>query len=93
MLYLISYGLARLAQAYPELTATLNNLGATEVLPSQWLLSNPSRATELCDYIKRAGRLDADDRLLVVEVTNHAAWTHLLIDHATAHTIFGTATR
>jgi hypothetical protein len=88
VLHLVTYDLLRPGQAYAPLTAALQRIGASKVLLSTWLLPSNDSPQAVRDYLVREGQLDANDRLLVVQVHNHAAWTKLLIANEEAIDLF-----
>jgi hypothetical protein len=77
--YLISYDLDKPGQDYHRLIKELERLGATKVLFSEWLFNSTSTAVQIRDYLQ--GFVDANDMLLIVELTGVAAWTKLMINH------------
>lgn len=91
MLYLISYDLVKPEKDYPDLIAALQRLKATKVLLSEWLVTSTATAPSLAELVHKEGKLDANDRLLVVECTQSAAWYRLLVDDATARRLFQSA--
>lgn len=77
-LYLVSYDLDKPGQDYPDLIARLEQLGAQRVLYSEWLLVNSATSAAIRDDLLRF--MDANDRILVAELKNNAAWQRLMID-------------
>jgi hypothetical protein len=73
-LYLISYDLIKPEKDYPDLLAALRKMGAKKVLYSEWMLDSDTSITDLFDAVRTDGKLDANDKLLVVEVSN---WTYV----------------
>jgi hypothetical protein len=76
-LYWIGYDLDKPGQDYTDLISRLKQLGAVRVLKSDWLLghdeTNPKQIRD--DLIRF---LDDNDRILVTELKNNAAWHDLL---------------
>lgn len=78
MLYLISYDLRSPGQNYQKLYDHLASIRATRVLESVWLVADiTGQAKPIADAVLRL--IDANDRLLVAEVTSDTAWYNLLI--------------
>ena len=71
---MIGYDLNGQAKDYEDLIATIKNLGAWwHHLDSTWLVKSAMTATAVRDRLKPY--LDADDELLVIDVTGDArAW-------------------
>jgi hypothetical protein len=78
MLYLVSYDLRTPGQDYPDLSAALKRMGAVKVLLSAWLLPSDSQPLDVHNLIWSQGKMDANDRMLVSEVTEKSAWRNLL---------------
>ena len=78
-LYLISYDIASYDKGeYPELWRKLEEIGATKILYSEWVVvDDVSKASTIYEQIAPCIRLS--DRLLVQEVTKDAQWDKLLI--------------
>jgi hypothetical protein len=78
-LYLISYDIAIYDKdEYPELWAKLDELGATKILYSEWVITGDvGQATNIYNGI--ASCLLQTDHLLVQELTQDAAWNGLRI--------------
>ncbi|MBZ5573290.1 MAG: SinR family protein [Acidobacteriia bacterium] len=89
-LYLISYDLDKPGQDYPDLIARLKEFGAQRVLYSEWFLIHSATPVQLRDDLMRF--MDANDRILVVELKNYAAWQRLMIDGNTVKAFFNNAT-
>jgi len=89
-LYLVSYDLDKPGQDYPDLIKRLEYLGARRILFSEWFLSNDANATAIRDDLLRF--MDNNDRILVVELKNHAAWQRLMIDNNSVLSWFKLAT-
>jgi hypothetical protein len=79
VVYLISYDLVAPEKDYPDLLATLRNLGAVKILLSEWVHDTEESASDLCNHLIKAGKLDSNDRILVVALRNNASWRKLLI--------------
>jgi hypothetical protein len=75
--YMIVYDLERRGESYEPLLSALRQLGALHVLYSKWVLRTNYTAVQLRDHLKRF--IDANDLLLVVELTGVAAWTKLMV--------------
>lgn len=89
-LYLVSYDLDKPGQQdYPDLINRLHEFGAKRVLFSEWFLSHTATATALRDDLLRF--MSNNDRILVVELKNIAAWKNLMLDNATVLNWFKTA--
>ena len=80
MAYLISYDLK---------ARNREKLGGKQVLLSQYLLESSSGSSTILDAVRRTA--DADDRILVCQCRNSAAWTTLSLPDATVQSIFGKA--
>jgi hypothetical protein len=81
-LYLISYDIKSYDKdEYPELWAKLEELGATKILFSEWVLpEDVGKANDI--YSEIASCVVQSDRLLVQELTKDAQWDKLLISDA-----------
>ena len=80
-LYWIGYDLDKPGQDYSDLISRLQQLGARRILKSDWLLPhNNTNPGAIRDDLGRF--LDANDRILVSEQKNSAAWNNLLISDA-----------
>jgi hypothetical protein len=76
-LYWIGYDLDKPGQDYSDLLARLRALGAVRVLKSDWLLGHNSTTPEqIRNDLQRF--LDSNDRIIVGELRNNAAWRNLL---------------
>jgi hypothetical protein len=75
--YLISYDLDKPGQNYERVIARLKEHGAARVLMSQWALKTTWSATQLRDDLQSNG-IDANDRLLVVELRGEWAFYNVL---------------
>ncbi len=86
-LYWIGYDLDKPGQNYDELIRRLKQLGAQRILKSDWLLpSNTLDAEKLRNDLRQY--IDANDRLLVSEQKDHAAWHNLLISDAAVKKLY-----
>ena len=76
-LFLISYDInEKDAFEYDALWNNLKDMGAQRILYSEWIVSGRS-SIDVYDQI--APLMQRKDRLLVLEITNNAAWDKLLI--------------
>ena len=89
-LYLVSYDLDKPGQDYPDLIKRLEEFGAKRILYSEWFLSHTATAAQLRDDLLRF--LDNNDRILVCELKNSAAWKNLMINNDSVLAWFKTAT-
>jgi len=89
-LYLVSYDLDKPGQEYPPLLSRLRELGAQRILFSEWFLVNNATPAAIRDDLSRF--LDANDRILVVELKNNAAWRRLMIDNDPVQAFFRNTT-
>lgn len=89
-LYLVSYDLDKPGQDYTDLTKRLEEFGAQRILYSEWFLSHTATAAELRDDLLRF--MDSNDRILVVELKNSAAWQRLMISNEAVLGWFNKAT-
>jgi hypothetical protein len=80
MVYLVSYDLITPGQENPALIDQIKAFGGVRVLASTWLLVSDQPAVEIREQLDAV--MDRNDRLLVIEVTRHAAWARLLTDHS-----------
>ncbi len=72
--YLISYDLHRPEQDYDDLYDAIKGLGTWwHHLDSTWIVKHPGPSVAIRDELKPY--LDANDELLVVELTGEGAWT------------------
>jgi len=76
MLHWISYDLDKPGQDYKDLIARLKELKAVRILKSDCLLENKAEPEAVRNDLQRF--LDANDRIMVSEVYNNAAWNNLL---------------
>jgi hypothetical protein len=81
MLHWISYDLDKPGQDYKDLIARLKELRAVKILKSDWLLENSATPEAVRNDLQRY--LDSNDRIMVSEVYNSAAWNNLLADNQT----------
>lgn len=78
-LHVVSYDLDQPGQAYPAIIGRLQQLNAQRLEYSQWMLRSAMTAAQLRDDLRRY--IDANDRLLVIDVTNAPmAWHNLQIE-------------
>jgi hypothetical protein len=89
-LYMVSYDLDKPGQDYPDLITRLETIKARRILFSQWFLISERTPEQVRDDLQRF--LDSNDRILVVELKNHAAWKHLMISNDLAVAYFKRAT-
>lgn len=86
-LYWIGYDLDKPGQDYSDLIARLKELSAVRILKSDWLLGHDS--TNPKDIRSDLSRfLDENDRIMVAELKNSAAWRNLLADNDTVTDLF-----
>jgi hypothetical protein len=86
-LYWIGYDLDKPGQDYSDLIARLKQLSAVRVLKSDWLLGHNSTTPEqIRNDLMRF--LDANDRIIVSELKNNAAWNNLLASDQTVLDMF-----
>jgi hypothetical protein len=76
-LYWISYDLDQPGQDYSDLLSKLRELKAKEVTRSDWLLASNSTPKEVREDLDQF--LDNNDRIIVAELRENAAWRNLLI--------------
>jgi len=78
-LYLVSYDIAEKdAWEYQRLWDALENMGASKILYSEWVLTRDvDQAQEIYNQI--APLIQNKDRLLVQEIAKNAAWDKLMI--------------
>lgn len=77
--YLVSYDLDKPGQDYTDLISALKRLGAIKPLFSEWVLSSSSTAMEILTYLRQF--VDANDRLLVMEIAGQVAWVNLMVSN------------
>jgi hypothetical protein len=86
-LYWIGYDLDKPGQDYSDLIAELKRFGAVRILKSDWLLGhNATTPGALRDTFSKY--LDENDRIMVVELKNSAAWRNLLASGDTVVALF-----
>jgi hypothetical protein len=80
MLYVISYDLRLGATSddYNRIDGVLMRMGARRALYSQWILRSNLSSSQIAQTVWAA--MDANDRLLVSEITNNWAGYNLLFD-------------
>lgn len=89
-LYWVSYDLDKPGQDYDDLIKRLKELGASRILLSDWLLPHGSTTPEaIRNDLERF--LDANDRIMVAELHNNAAWRNLLISNDAVIALFKNA--
>lgn len=81
MLHWISYDLDKPGQDYKDLIDRLKQLKAARVLKSDWLLERSASPEAVRNDLQPF--LDSNDRIMVSEVHNNAAWSNLLADSET----------
>ena len=86
MLHWIAYDLDKPGQDYRELTTRLKELNAVRILESDWLLENSASPEAVRDDLLRF--LDNNDRVMVSEVYNNAAWRNLLAGNDTVNSMY-----
>jgi CRISPR-associated endonuclease Cas2 len=75
-IHIVSYDLDKPGQVYPKIINRLTALGAKRVQFSQWMLKSSLSAEQLRDDLLKY--IDANDRLLVIDVTSAPmAWHNL----------------
>jgi hypothetical protein len=86
-LYWISYDLDKPGQDYSDLIKRLKELGATRVLLSDWLFPHDNTTPKaIRDDLDRF--LDSNDRIIVAQLHNNAAWRNLLASNADVLALF-----
>lgn len=89
-LYWISYDLDKPGQDYSDLINRLKELKASRILLSDWLLSHSGTTPEAIR--NDLGRyLDNNDRIMVAELRNNAAWNRVLVPNDTVQSLFRNA--
>jgi hypothetical protein len=77
MLYLISYDLMTPGKDYKDLWAALRAIDAVRVLESEWMTrSQNTTPIEIANYCLKF--MDANDRILVTEVSSNYAYRNLM---------------
>ena len=75
--FIVSYDLDKPGQNYLPLIQRLKQLGAIELLRSDWLLANPASAASVRDDLMRF--MDSNDRIFVGILSGEAAWSNPLV--------------
>lgn len=75
-LFFVTYDLLKPGKNYDQLYAALERLGAKRVLLSVWALRGNHTAAGLRDSLKQ--HMDSNDRLLVIESADWAAWNAMI---------------
>ena len=70
--HMVSYDLIK-RKNYPELHGALQTYPYWHCLDSTWIVVTGKTAMELCTELLR--HVDADDKILVTELTGQAAWS------------------
>jgi hypothetical protein len=86
MLYWISYDLDKPGQDYTDLLNRLKQLKAVRILRSDWLLETTATTVETRDDLRQF--MDGNDRVMVSQVSNNAAWDNLLVNDKTVETMY-----
>jgi hypothetical protein len=72
--YIIGYDLNTLGQDYSDLRDAIKSYGTWwHHLDSTWIITTDDSAVQIRDYLKQF--MDANDELLVAELTGVGAWT------------------
>lgn len=74
--YIVTYDLCKPQQKYVGLINCLKLYSACKLTESCWLLISPQPARKIGDTLIRY--IDANDRLMVAEITGEAAWENLI---------------
>lgn len=91
MLHWIAYDLDKPGQDYTDLIARLKELKAVRILKSDWLLENTAGPEAVRNDLQRF--LDDNDRIMVSEVYNNAAWSNLLASDETVKAMYTRSAR
>ena len=91
MLHWISYDLDKPGQDYKDLIDRLKELQAVRILKSDWLLENTASPEAIRNDLQRF--MDNNDRIMVSEVFNNAAWSNLLADGDTVSGMYARSAR
>lgn len=91
-LYLVSYDLDKPGQNYEAVREYLEGLGAVRFLYSEWFLVSDQTPAQVRDHMLANGSIDENDRILVCELKNHAAWKRLFISNESTREWFRQAT-
>jgi hypothetical protein len=86
MLHWIAYDLDQPGRDYKDLISRLNELDAVRILKSDWLLENTASPEAVRNDLQRF--LDNNDRIMVSEVYNNAAWSNLLASGDTVKAMY-----
>lgn len=89
MVHIITYDLRKPGQNYEALLKRLRERGAVRLLESVWIQSSVETPASVRDDLVKF--IDTNDRLLVAEVKNNAAWRNLMVSDAEVKTIFAKA--
>lgn len=91
-LYWVGYDLDKPGQDYSDLIRRLQEFGATRVLLSDWLLPhNTATPEQIRSDLERF--LDRNDRIMVCELHNNAAWRNLLASSDVVKALFANNAR
>lgn len=74
-LFIVSYDLMK-QKDYPEIINELQRQGARRVLYSQWAIRSHLTARVMREHFQRY--VDADDRVLVTEVSDWSSWNAII---------------
>lgn len=78
-LYQINYDLRNPRRNYDELYRRIRSYGTyAHILDSCWLIQSSGTAMDICTNLKQA--MDANDGLIVAEMTRNSAWFGLNAD-------------
>jgi hypothetical protein len=91
MLHWIAYDLDKPGQDYTDLIARLKELNAVRILKSDWLLENSASPEAIRNDLQRF--MDSNDRIMVSEVYNNAAWRNLLANGDTVKAMYARSAR
>ena len=75
-LFYISYDLDKPGQNYQPLLNRLRELGAINILLSDWQLKHTASAVDIRNDLQRF--MDGNDRIFVAVLTGEAAWYNVL---------------
>ncbi|MBZ5706078.1 MAG: hypothetical protein LAN63_12040 [Acidobacteriia bacterium] len=89
-LYWVGYDLDKPGQQYQALINRLVELGARKILLSDWLLVNTATPEQIRNDLDRF--LDKNDRIIVAELKNNAAWRNLLLSNDEVQRLFANCT-
>jgi hypothetical protein len=81
-LYWVGYEVDDPKQDCSALIDRLRKLGAGRVMNSDWMIASSSSAETLRNDLARF--LGVNDRIIVAELTSHAAWRNLLLSDVPA---------